>query len=144
MKRDKAQAIFERAAKVIPAGVNSNFRYWGPDETPVMSKAEGPYIWDADGNRYIDYRLGWGPIILGHSYPAVVERACRSLGYLVPRHDSTATTHNRAYCSASGRAHIHTVRRLFGDRVPGWDIQRSVCRGLANRHQGARSELGTR
>ncbi len=79
MNRDKAQAIFERATKVIPYGVNSNFRYWGPDETPVMSKAEGPYIWDADGNRYVDYRLGWGPIILGHSYPAVVERVAEAI-----------------------------------------------------------------
>ena len=79
MNRDKAQAIFERASQVIPYGVNSNFRYWGPDETPVMSKAEGPYIWDADGNRYVDYRLGWGPIILGHSYPAVVERVAEAI-----------------------------------------------------------------
>jgi glutamate-1-semialdehyde 2,1-aminomutase len=81
MKRDKAQAIYERAAKVIPGGVNSNFRYWGPEETPVMIKAEGPYIWDADGNRYVDYRLGWGPIILGHSYPAVVERVAEAMKY---------------------------------------------------------------
>jgi len=79
MKRDKAQATYERAAKVIPYGVNSNFRYRGPTETPVMSKAEGPYIWDADGKRYIDYRLGWGPIILGHSYPAVVDRVADAM-----------------------------------------------------------------
>jgi glutamate-1-semialdehyde 2,1-aminomutase len=79
MKRDKAQAIYERAAKVIPGGVNSNFRYWGPDATPVMSKAEGPYIWDADGQRYVDYRMAWGPIILGHSYPAVVERVAEAM-----------------------------------------------------------------
>jgi glutamate-1-semialdehyde 2,1-aminomutase len=79
MKRDKAQAIYERAAKVIPAGVNSNFRYWGPQETPVVSKAEGPYIWDVDGSRYIDFRLGWGPIILGHSYPTVVERVTEAI-----------------------------------------------------------------
>jgi glutamate-1-semialdehyde 2,1-aminomutase len=79
MKRDKAQAIYERAAKVIPSGVNSNFRYWGPDETPVAGKAEGPYIWDADGTKYIDYRLGWGPIILGHSYPPVVERVADAM-----------------------------------------------------------------
>jgi glutamate-1-semialdehyde 2,1-aminomutase len=78
MKHDKAQAIYQRAVQVIPGGVNSNFRYWGPD-TPVVSKAEGPYIWDADGNRYVDFRLGWGPIILGHSYPAVVERVAEAI-----------------------------------------------------------------
>ena len=54
MKRDKAQAIYERAAAVIPGGVNSNFRYWGPDETPVAGKAQGAYIWDADGKKYVD------------------------------------------------------------------------------------------
>jgi glutamate-1-semialdehyde 2,1-aminomutase len=79
MKRDKAQTIYDRAAAVIPGGVNSNFRYWGPDETPVVGKAEGPYIWDADGTKYIDYRLGWGPIILGHSYPPVVERVAEAI-----------------------------------------------------------------
>ncbi|GAB4537662.1 MAG: glutamate-1-semialdehyde 2,1-aminomutase [Anaerolineae bacterium] len=78
MKRDKAQAIYNRAVQVFPGGVNSNFRYWGPD-TPVVSKAEGPYIWDADGKQYVDFRLGWGPIILGHSYPAVVERVAEAI-----------------------------------------------------------------
>jgi glutamate-1-semialdehyde 2,1-aminomutase len=57
----------KRAMKVIPLGVSSNFRYWGEDETPVISRAEGGYMWDVDGNRYIDYRLGYGPIILGHA-----------------------------------------------------------------------------
>jgi len=79
MKRDKAIAIYERAKKVFPAGVNSNFRYWGPDYSPMVSKAEGPYIWDADGNQFIDFRLAWGPIILGHSYPTVVERVAEAM-----------------------------------------------------------------
>ncbi|MFQ5614439.1 MAG: guanitoxin biosynthesis PLP-dependent transaminase GntE [Anaerolineae bacterium] len=71
--RTKAQAIYERAKKVIPAGVNSNFRYWG-DDTPIFARAKGPYMWDADGKQYIDYRLGWGPIILGHLDERVVSR----------------------------------------------------------------------
>ena len=70
----KTQALFKKANQFIPYGVNSNFRYWGPEETLVITKGEGSYIWDADGNRYIDYRLAFGPIILGHGYPAVVER----------------------------------------------------------------------
>ncbi len=57
----------KRAMKVIPLGVSSNFRYWGENETLVVSRAEGGHIWDVDGNRYIDYRLGYGPIILGHA-----------------------------------------------------------------------------
>jgi glutamate-1-semialdehyde 2,1-aminomutase len=52
-------------------GVNSNFRFWGEDITPYVDKAKGAYLWDADGNRYIDYRLAFGPIILGHAYDEV-------------------------------------------------------------------------
>jgi glutamate-1-semialdehyde 2,1-aminomutase len=70
----ETKALFQKAKSVIPHGVNSNFRYWGDDDTLVITKGEGAYIWDADGKRYIDYRLGFGPIILGHGYPEVVER----------------------------------------------------------------------
>jgi glutamate-1-semialdehyde 2,1-aminomutase len=66
--------MFERATKVIPYGVNSNFRYWGEKNTLIIERGKGSYIWDADGKRYIDYRLAFGPIILGHAYPEVVER----------------------------------------------------------------------
>jgi glutamate-1-semialdehyde 2,1-aminomutase len=74
MQGPKTNELFDRALKVMPHGVNSNFRYWGDDDTLVIKKGEGTYIWDADGKRYIDYRLGFGPIILGHAYPAVVKR----------------------------------------------------------------------
>jgi glutamate-1-semialdehyde 2,1-aminomutase len=60
-----------RASKSIPLGVNSNFRYWGDGITPYVAKAKGAYLWDLDGNRYIDYRLAFGPIILGHSYDEI-------------------------------------------------------------------------
>ena len=60
-----------RALKSIPLGVNSNFRYWGEGITPYVAKAKGGYLWDVDGNRYIDYRLAFGPIILGHAYDEV-------------------------------------------------------------------------
>jgi glutamate-1-semialdehyde 2,1-aminomutase len=75
----ETHALFKRATEVIPNGVNSNFRYWGDEYTLVVSKGEGAYIWDADGNRYIDYRLGFGPIILGHAYPAVVDRVSEAI-----------------------------------------------------------------
>jgi len=74
LQGEKTKALFQRASKVIAHGVNSNFRYWGEDDTLVIERGKGAYIWDADGNRYIDYRLAFGPIILGHSYPAVVKR----------------------------------------------------------------------
>jgi 4-aminobutyrate aminotransferase-like enzyme len=57
--------------KVAPLGVNSNFRFWGEGATLYMDKAKGAYLWDVDGKRYIDYRLAFGPIILGHSYDDV-------------------------------------------------------------------------
>lgn len=78
LQGEKTRQLYQRANKVIPFGVNSNFRYWG-DDTQVISRGEGAYIWDADGRRYIDYRLGFGPIILGHAYPAVVERVQKAI-----------------------------------------------------------------
>ena len=70
----KTAEIFQRAKEVIPHGVNSNFRFWGDDDTLVIKKGEGAYIWDMDDNRYIDYRLAFGPIILGHAHPVVNQR----------------------------------------------------------------------
>jgi glutamate-1-semialdehyde 2,1-aminomutase len=74
LQGEKTRALYQRARQYIPYGVNSNFRYWGEDDTLVMARGKGAYIWDPDGKRYIDYRLGFGPIILGHSHPAVVQR----------------------------------------------------------------------
>ncbi|NQU31313.1 MAG: aminotransferase class III-fold pyridoxal phosphate-dependent enzyme [Anaerolineae bacterium] len=70
----KTRELFQKAKAVMPYGVNSNFRYWGEDDTLIATRGEGTYIWDADGKRYIDYRLGFGPIILGHGHPVVVKR----------------------------------------------------------------------
>ena len=74
MQGKKTSEIYQRAKKVIPHGVNSNFRYWGEDDTLVIKKGDGAYIWDMDDNRYIDYRLAFGPIILGHAHPVVNQR----------------------------------------------------------------------
>jgi glutamate-1-semialdehyde 2,1-aminomutase len=70
-KLDQTQALFQRARAVMPWGVSSNFRYWGETETPVITRGQGAHIWDADDNRYTDYRLAFGPIILGHADPRV-------------------------------------------------------------------------
>ncbi len=75
----KSRALFQRAKQVIPYGVNSNFRYWGDEQTPIMQRGQGAYVWDADDNRYIDYRLGFGPVILGHAYPAVTQRVAAAI-----------------------------------------------------------------
>ncbi len=74
---EKTQALRDRALQVMPLGVSSNFRYWGRTETPVVARAEGCHYWDPDGNRYIDYRLGFGPVILGHAHPAVSDRVAK-------------------------------------------------------------------
>ncbi len=79
LQGDKTRALFQQALKSIPHGVNSNFRYWGDEDTLVITRGEGAYIWDADGKRYIDYRLGFGPVILGHAYPSVVERVAEAI-----------------------------------------------------------------
>ncbi len=76
---EKTQAFFERACQVIPFGVSSNYRYWGGGEDIAVARAHGAYFWDFDGNRYIDYRLGFGPIILGHGHPAVAERVAEAI-----------------------------------------------------------------
>jgi len=75
----RTREMFERARQLMPQGVNSNFRYWGDEKTLVILRGEGARIWDADENEYIDYRLAFGPIILGHAYPAVVERVTEAI-----------------------------------------------------------------
>jgi glutamate-1-semialdehyde 2,1-aminomutase len=75
----QTHALFEKAKKTIPYGVNSNFRYWGDEYTLVVARGEGGHIWDMDENRYIDYRMGFGPVILGHGYPEVVQRVSEAI-----------------------------------------------------------------
>lgn len=67
----KSHEFYKRAQKVLPYGVNSSFRYHDEYNTPVVASAKDQYIYDFDGRRYIDYRLGFGPIILGHTDPFV-------------------------------------------------------------------------
>ncbi len=77
----KSHEFFERAQKVIPYGVSSNFRYGGDYDTPVVADAKDQYIFDFDGNRYIDYRLGYGPVILGHTDPFVNARVKEAIDH---------------------------------------------------------------
>src|SRR3990172_3348725 len=79
LNRTRTRELYQRARQVFPLGVNSNFRYWGDEDTNVFVRGEKGYVFDADENRYIDYRLAFGPIILGHAYPAVVERVAQAI-----------------------------------------------------------------
>jgi glutamate-1-semialdehyde 2,1-aminomutase len=65
----------ERAAQLFPGGVNSPVRAYRAvgGEPPIMVRGEGAFVWDADGNRYLDYVGAFGPLMLGHAHPAVVE-----------------------------------------------------------------------
>ncbi len=76
-----SEELFERAKEIIPGGVNSPVRaFKSVNRTPFfVKKAEGPYIYDVDNNKYIDYVCSWGPAILGHAHPQVidaVQKAC--------------------------------------------------------------------
>src|SRR5579884_4081613 len=75
LKTDKSRAHFEIAKKVMPGGTSSNARSY-PLFDPyyiVMDRGKGSHIWDVDGNEYIDYSLAYGPLILGHCHPRVVD-----------------------------------------------------------------------
>ena len=76
----KSEELFERAVKCIPGGVNSPVRAYGAiGESPrFICRAEGCHIYDADGMEYIDYIDSWGPMILGHNFPAVRESVIRA------------------------------------------------------------------
>jgi len=90
METSKSKALYERASEVIPGGVNSPVRAFNSvGGTPIfINKARGAYLWDEDGNRYIDYISSWGPMLLGHAEPDVVnavqETAANSTSFGAP------------------------------------------------------------
>jgi glutamate-1-semialdehyde 2,1-aminomutase len=75
MNRSLSHQIFTRAKQLMPGGVNSPARAFGAvgGEPIVMERGEGAYLFDVDGNRYIDYIDSWGPMILGHAHPVVLD-----------------------------------------------------------------------
>jgi glutamate-1-semialdehyde 2,1-aminomutase len=85
-----SKRLFERAQKSIPGGVNSPVRaFKGVGGTPVfIEKAQGAYLYDVDGNQYIDFIASWGPMILGHAHPpvirAIIEKAADSTSFGAP------------------------------------------------------------
>ncbi len=77
---DRSRALFEKAQTLMPGGVSSPVRaFRSVGGHPLyMSRGEGAYLFDEDGNRYIDFVLAWGPMILGHAHPAVLEAVTRA------------------------------------------------------------------
>ena len=90
MQTSKSEKLFQQAQALIPGGVNSPVRaFRSVGGTPrFIERGEGACIWDADGNRYVDYVLSWGPLALGHAHPAVVkalqEAVTRGTSYGAP------------------------------------------------------------
>ena len=111
----KSQALQQRAQKVIPLGVNSNFRYWGEGITPYVEKGQGAYLWDVDGKRYIDYRLAFGPIILGHAYPEVDSKVVEEI-------------RDGVLFAMTGELEV-AVAELIVDMAPAVEMVRLACSG---------------
>ncbi len=111
----KTLALQSRAQEVIPLGVNSNFRFWGNGITPYVQKAKGAYLWDVDGRRYIDYRLAFGPIILGHAYDEVDQKVIEEI-------------QNGILCAMTGELEI-AVAEMIVEMAPAVDMVRFACSG---------------
>ena len=82
MEQRRSKQLFDRAQQLIPGGVNSPVRaFRAVGRQPFfVERAQGPWLFDADGNRYLDYVCSWGPGILGHAHPKVVEAVQRACG----------------------------------------------------------------
>ena len=80
MKKPTNADLLASAIKIIPGGVNSPVRAFGPigGQPPFIARGKGARLWDVEGNEYIDYVGSWGPLILGHAHPGVVEAVCRA------------------------------------------------------------------
>jgi glutamate-1-semialdehyde 2,1-aminomutase len=112
-----SEQLFERARKHIPGGVNSPVRaFKAVGGTPVfIERSEGPYVFDCEGRRYIDYVLSWGPMIMGHNHPEVLERV-------------TAQCRKGLSFGAPTELEIELADRLC-EIMPGMDLVRMVNSG---------------
>ncbi len=134
----RSMELFREAQSVLPAGVSSNARLWRhvcPTLIPCsifVSRAKGSHLWDVDGNEYIDYRMGFGPVILGHSDPRIHEavhrvdedglifalsheleiRVAKKISSMVPCADMVR------FCNSGTEATMHAIRvaRAFTKR----------------------------
>jgi len=115
LHNQKSKSMQARAFKSIPLGVNSNFRYWGEGITPYVSRAKGAYLWDVDENRYIDYRLAFGPIILGHAYDEINSKVHEEIDKAV-------------LCAMTNELEIDVAEMII-EMCPGVEMVRLACSG---------------
>ncbi|HKF37601.1 MAG TPA: glutamate-1-semialdehyde 2,1-aminomutase, partial [Ktedonobacteraceae bacterium] len=113
----QSHALFEEAQELLPGGVNSPVRaFRGVGGDPVfIDRANGPYLYDVDGNRYLDYVQSWGPMILGHTYPSVLEAVTQ------------ASTHGFSFGAPTRAESI--LARLVIESVPSIEMVRFVNSG---------------
>src|SRR3954463_8298080 len=117
MKRTKSHEIFRRAKQLMPGGVNSPARAFGGvgGEPVVFERASGAHLFDVDGNRYIDYIGSWGPMILGHGHPKVLEAVHRAV--------------DRAFSFGAPTPGENELCELIVEAVPSMEMVRLVSSG---------------
>jgi len=117
MNRSKSHEIFARAQQLMPGGVNSPARAFGGvgGEPVVFDRANGAYLFDVDGNQYIDYIGSWGPMILGHQHPAVVAAVHAEV--------------DRAFSFGAPSAGENELAELIIELVPSMEMVRLVNSG---------------
>lgn len=113
----KSEILFEKSKTCIPGGVNSPVRAFGAvGGTPVfMERGQGAYIYDVDGNAYIDYVCSWGPGILGHAHPEVIRRVKEACG--------------RGLTFGAPTEREYDVASLIGEMMPSMEMSRMVNSG---------------
>ena len=135
---DKSRELQRRAEQLIPGGVDSPVRAFKSvgGDPPFLVRGEGAYVWDADGNRYIDYVGSWGPLILGHAAPEVIEaivaaaRNGTSFGASTPMEGRAGRAGGRGV-SRGGEGTLRQLRHR-GDHVghpPGARVYGTQVRG---------------
>jgi glutamate-1-semialdehyde 2,1-aminomutase len=117
ISRPKSRAAFERAIRLMPGGVNSPARAFGAvgGQPIFIARGEGPYLYDLDGRRYLDYVGSWGPLILGHAHPRVVAAV-------------SAALHDGATFGAPTERESE-LAQLIVDAVPSIEMVRMVSSG---------------
>ena len=127
LKRTRQKEMYARALRRLPGGTNSNFRAWG-DDTIYLDRGEGGRVWDLDGNEYVDLRMGYGPVILGHGDRRVddyvAERMRRGVSFSLTTEDEVRAVEllaeltgwvDKARLTVSGtEATMHAIRVARG------------------------------
>src|SRR5246500_676624 len=111
-KTEQTRKLQKRAEQLIPGGVNSPVRAFRAvgGEPLFIVRGQGPHIWDADGNEYVDYVCSWGPLILGHAAPTVIEAVISAARSGTSFGASTPTEADLAELVISAFPHMQRVR----------------------------------